>query len=196
MRRDSKHPITHQAWDAIRNHGAIVALLVVVCAFAAFGIRSPNEPSDLTIHFSPNGGAAEAVVREIEAAKKTMDVAAFTITHPDISRAIIHAHQRGVNVRVVMDPTQATARYSAATPLFNAGIPVYIERGAGLLHHKLAIIDSKTVITGSMNWSRAGDEVNDEDLVIIRDEKIAKIYAEHFNTLIKNADGRKAIQCQ
>ena len=97
------------------------------------------------------------------------------------------AHERGVKVRVVLDPTLATAHYSAATPLLNAGIPVSIERGSGLLHHKLAIIDGSTVITGSMNWSRAGDESNSEDLVIIRDKKIAAEYIDHYQKLVDQA---------
>lgn len=164
----------------------VLAVGVLSAQVAQKRDAAPNE--FLSIYFSPNGGAAQAVVGEIEKATSTLDVAAYTITHPDISRALIHAHERGVKVRVILDPTLATANYSAATPLVNAGIPVSIERGSGLLHHKLAIIDGATVITGSMNWSRAGDESNSEDLVIIRDKQIASDYLDHYQKLLDRAN--------
>lgn len=166
-----------------------ILILVALGAMATQVVQKRDAaPAErLSIYFSPNGGAAEAVVAEIEKTTSTLDIAAYTITHPEISKAIIHAHDRGVKVRVILDPTLATANYSAATPLENAGIPVSIERGSGLLHHKLAIIDGSTVITGSMNWSRAGDESNSEDLVIIRDKTIAAEYIDHYQKLLDQA---------
>jgi len=173
-----------------RNFVSTILIIAAVFGMGVFVVQSNSTvPTErVSIFFSPNGGAAAAVVVELNDAKKSLSIAAYTITHPDISLAIIRAHERGVKVRVIVDPTLAGASYSAATPLMNAGIPVLVERGSGLLHHKLAIIDGKTIITGSMNWSRAGDETNSEDLVIIRDKTIAESYLEHFEKLLEKAD--------
>jgi len=53
----------------------------------------------------------------------------------------------------------------------------------GLLHHKVFIIDGETVITGSMNPTNAGDELNDENILIIHDRNIASSYIEEFNCI-------------
>jgi len=110
-----------------------------------------------------------------------LDIAAYTITQAQISKAIIDAHNRGVRVRNVMDRTQTDRKYSAATPLRNAGIDVWVTAwqgvGDGIMHHKFATVDGETIITDSVNWSRAGDETNDEDsLIICGDAEMVKAY--------------------
>ena len=46
----------------------------------------------------------------------------------------------------------------------------------GIMHHKVFIIDEKTVVTGSMNPTQNGNERNDENILILHDEDIAKQY--------------------
>ena len=53
------------------------------------------------------------------------------------------------------------------------------------MHHKVFIIDNRTVITGSFNPTKNGDTRNDENILIIHDEKIAGKYLEEFNELNK-----------
>ena len=42
------------------------------------------------------------------------------------------------------------------------------------LHHKFAVIDNKTVITGSFNWSPAAAHTNDETLLMMYSPELAK----------------------
>ena len=51
------------------------------------------------------------------------------------------------------------------------------------MHHKVFIIDSKVVLTDSMNPTKGGDERNDENLIVIHDASIAKLYVEEFERL-------------
>nr|CBX27153.1 hypothetical protein N47_A11820 [uncultured Desulfobacterium sp.] len=72
--------------------------------------------------------------------------------------------------------SQRTAKYTSATFLANAGIPTYIDDRHAIAHNKIMIIDKETVITGSFNFTKAAEEKNAENLLIIRNKDLAKIY--------------------
>src|ERR1035438_10512000 len=78
--------------------------------------------------FSPNGGATELVVKTIGEARQSIRVAAYSFSSKPIATALLDAHKRGVDVRVVVDKSNATARYTAATFLANEGVPVRVDR--------------------------------------------------------------------
>jgi len=51
------------------------------------------------------------------------------------------------------------------------------------MHHKVFIIDGKTVITGSMNPTGSGNKRNDENMLIIHNEKVVNKFLEEFEDL-------------
>ncbi len=59
----------------------------------------------------------------------------------------------------------------------------------GKMHHKVIIIDNKTVITGSYNYSRNAEELNDENIVILRCPAIAHYYTKEFKRCISGTKG-------
>jgi phosphatidylserine/phosphatidylglycerophosphate/cardiolipin synthase-like enzyme len=71
-------------------------------------------------------------------------------------------------------------RYTSATFLANSGIPTYIDDKHAIAHNKIMIIDRETVITGSFNFTKAAEEKNAENLLIIRNKDLAKIYIENW----------------
>jgi len=144
---------------------------------------------DASVYFSPNGGATQAVVDEVAAAKRTVRIQAYSFTSKPIAAAIMAAKQRGVDVRVILDKTNETDQYSAATFLFHAGIPVAIDYLPQIAHSKVIIIDGKTVITGSFNFTYAAEHSNVENLLILHDKKIADRY-------LKNWDEREKLSRQ
>ncbi|WP_161967693.1 phospholipase D-like domain-containing protein [Fimbriiglobus ruber] len=81
------------------------------------------DPS-ITVAFSPHAGATEAVVQVISEAKQTVHIAAYGFTSRPIAQALIQAHQRGAEVEIVLDKSNATARYSESEKIVAAGIPV------------------------------------------------------------------------
>jgi len=107
------------------------------------------------VYFSPNGGATDAVVREITAAQHQILMQAYTFTSAPIAKALLEAHKRGVQILAVLDKSNETDKYSAATFLVNAGIQT--------------LIDSATIITGSFNFTKAAEERNVENLLVITD---------------------------
>ena len=56
------------------------------------------------------------------------------------------------------------------------------------LHHKFAVIDNKTVITGSFNWSPSAAHTNDETLLVIHSPELAKHFTREMDRLWDSAD--------
>jgi phosphatidylserine/phosphatidylglycerophosphate/cardiolipin synthase-like enzyme len=133
------------------------------------------------VYFSPNGGATAAVVAELNAARESIDVQAYSFTSTPIARAVKTAFERGVKVRVILDKSQQTAQYTSATYLFNAGVPVFIDAKHQIAHNKVILIDGRTILTGSFNFTEAAEDRNAENLLIIRDDPaLAARYTGNF----------------
>jgi phosphatidylserine/phosphatidylglycerophosphate/cardiolipin synthase-like enzyme len=136
---------------------------------------------NIAVYFSPGGGCTDAIVAEINSAKETLDVQAYTFTSTPIASAVKTAFERGVKVRVLLDKSQRTESYSAATYLYNGKVPVWIDDRHAIAHNKVMLIDGKTIITGSFNFTQAAERDNAENLLIIHDEpKLFSAYSNNF----------------
>lgn len=159
-------------------------ILIVVAALLA-GATAYAEALPATgtvaVYFSPRGGATEAVVREIGAARKEILIQAYSFTSKPIAKALLDARKRGVAIEAVLDKSNATAKYTAATFLFNAGIPVLIDSAHAIAHNKVMIVDKATLITGSFNFTSAAENKNAENLLIIKgNQKLTDQYIRNF----------------
>jgi len=123
------------------------------------------------VFFSPNGGATDAIVREIDAAKSEVLVQAYSFTSVPIAQALLNAKKRGVRIEAVLDKSQRSERYTAATFLMNADIAVVIDDRHAIAHNKIIIIDRVSLITGSFNFSKNADQNNAENLLILKGNK-------------------------
>jgi phosphatidylserine/phosphatidylglycerophosphate/cardiolipin synthase-like enzyme len=140
------------------------------------------ERSDPTVEilFSPRGGCTEAIVAELQAARENVLVQAYSFTSAPIAKALVETHQRGVEVQVILDKSQKTEKYSEADFVAHHGIPVLIDSRHAINHNKVMIVDGRTVVTGSFNFTKSAEENNAENLVIIRDAAIAGKYAANW----------------
>ena len=132
------------------------------------------------VYFSPNGECTDAIIRELNKAQNTVLVQAYSFTSAPIAKALVDAHRRGVKIEVILDKSQRTQSYSSATFLYNSGIPVKIDAQHSIAHNKVMIIDGETVITGSFNFTKAAEEKNAENLLIIHDERLASLYIKNW----------------
>jgi phosphatidylserine/phosphatidylglycerophosphate/cardiolipin synthase-like enzyme len=131
--------------------------------------------------FSPNDGATEAVVQEIRSARQEVLVQAYSFTSKPIAKALIDAKKRGVRIEAVLDKSNATAKYSSATFLYNAAIPILIDDKHAIAHNKIMIIDRQTLITGSFNFTTAAENKNAENLVVIKgNQKLIDQYIRNY----------------
>ncbi len=125
--------------------------------------------------FSPQHNIMKSeIIPIINNAKKYIYMPMFLITYKDIANALVNAHNRGVEIKVIHDATNSHADYSMHKMLREAGIKVKTENYAGKMHAKTIIVDDNISLIGSMNYTSSGNGKNDENVVIIKDGDIAK----------------------
>jgi phosphatidylserine/phosphatidylglycerophosphate/cardiolipin synthase-like enzyme len=156
----------------------ILAQLVLVQSgsFAQGSISS----SSWDVYFSPRGGATFAVRQALDNARSSVLVQAYSFTSAPIAEALVKAHKRGVKIRVLLDKSQKTEKYSSADFLANTGISTKIDAAHAIAHNKVMIIDKEIVITGSFNFTKAAEESNAENLLVVRDKELASRYTENW----------------
>jgi phosphatidylserine/phosphatidylglycerophosphate/cardiolipin synthase-like enzyme len=74
-----------------------------------------------------------------------------------------------VKIQMLLDKSNRTDRYSAATFTQNYGIPTFIDDRHAIAHSKIIIIDGRTVLTGSFNFTKKAEQHNAENLLVIAD---------------------------
>jgi phosphatidylserine/phosphatidylglycerophosphate/cardiolipin synthase-like enzyme len=137
--------------------------------------------ADWQVFFSPNGGAEEAIVRNIDSTRSHILVQAYSFTSEPIAAALMRAKQRGCFVSVVLDKGQLKAKGSQWHICREHGIPVGFDMKAKIQHSKVLILDSTKIITGSYNFSKAADKSNAENLLILEDRKLALHYIKEWH---------------
>jgi phosphatidylserine/phosphatidylglycerophosphate/cardiolipin synthase-like enzyme len=161
---------------------ALVLSSVILILWSSLGLATDltlnNTP--VQVYFSPNGGCTESIVKEIDAAKSEILVQAYSFTSSPIAKALTDAFKRGVNVEAILDKSQRKEKYTAATFLANAGIPTFIDDKHAIAHNKIIIIDKEIVITGSFNFTKAAEEKNAENLLILKSKELAKEYMDNW----------------
>ena len=105
----------------------------------------------------------------------------FLITHTQIANELVSANKRGVDVKILMDANNVYTRNTKHAFLRSNGIPLKVENYAGKLHSKTMIIDDEYIIMGSMNFSNSGENKNDENMLVIKNNKLAKNYKQFSN---------------
>jgi len=159
----------------------IAFLLVTISFLLTIDLSSFAE---IRVFFSPKGGAAEEIIKQIDNAESYIDIAMYSFTYEPIAEAIIRAKNRRVKIRILMDKVQSQGKYSKYEFFLDNEIAVIQDRRAGIMHNKIAVIDGKVLFTGSYNWTKSAKERNEENLLeFIGEEEIIKVYQERLDYL-------------
>jgi phosphatidylserine/phosphatidylglycerophosphate/cardiolipin synthase-like enzyme len=130
------------------------------------------------------GGLDTELVRAIDAAQRTIDIAAYEFNLPTVTQALLNAAARGVVVRVVTDDEAGfDDRDSTLRQLVEARIRVVIDARRALMHDKFIIIDSTTVWTGSWNFTVNDTYRNNNNVVILRSRAVVENFQAEFNEM-------------
>lgn len=145
------------------------------------------EKADLVVetYFSPDDQAARQIVHLLNNARKSVYFMAYTFTVADYSEILIGKKQDGLDVQGILDELMLGSESSEYSVLVDAGIPVFVDSGDGLMHHKVIIIDEEIVITGSYNFTANAERQNDENMLILWNKDLARFYLEEFSRLKK-----------
>ena len=169
---------------------SLYMLMLLLCFLATIGggciITSQGslaESPSVEVYFSPNGGCADIIRDRIDDADSSVLVAVYSLTSLDLSRSLVNAKKRGVDVRIITDNLQAEGRYSKSQYLLDNGVTVQYDDDNGYMHHKFAVIDNKILFTGSYNWSNSAETRNDENLLQINDKELADFFSREFDRL-------------
>src|SRR5262245_562068 len=127
------------------------------------------------------GGVDGPLVKAIDAARLSVDVAAYSISLNSIRFALINAHNRGVEVRIVMESTNMDR--SDPQALIEAGIPIVGDDRQGLMHDKFVVIDRSEVWLGSMNFTDSGAYDDNNHMIRILSTKVAENYLVEFEEM-------------
>jgi phosphatidylserine/phosphatidylglycerophosphate/cardiolipin synthase-like enzyme len=147
-----------------------------------------NSQDGITCYFSPDGGCTDAVVAELNRAQRSVLVQAYSFTSAPIAKALSEAHQRGVDITAILDKSQRTEQYSAADFVLHAGIPTYIDDKHAIAHNKIMLIDGRTIITGSFNFTKQAERSNAENLLIIQDKPtLYTAYEDNFRRHLEHS---------
>lgn len=144
---------------------SIILLWAIIVFCVVVGLAHAGS---VEVYFSPHGGATDAVCREIASAQREVLVQAYSFTSAPIAQALTAAKKCGVSVTVILDKSQVAEKYSSADYLVHSGINTYIDRRHAIAHNKIIIIDRQTIITGSFNFTKAAEDHNAENLLILR----------------------------
>ena len=153
----------------------LVTIMLAACTYAV--------EADVSMAFDKDCEAF--VLKRIDEAKASIDVAIYSFTRHNISRALVRAVKRGVKLSVKYDNAQAQEENMKEVIEFlgKNGVPcepVSYADDKTRMHHKFMVIDDKRVITGSYNFTSQASESNAENVLCIESREIAEAYHKEF----------------
>lgn len=159
--------------------------LVLNWMYEAFKVleaqKQEEEPS--SILFSPGTECREAICSQIRFATSKIRICVFTISDDEITEEIINAHKMGKSVKIITDNEKQFDKGSDIQRMMDLGIPTVVDKTSAHMHHKFALFDDHTVLTGSYNWTRSAATHNHENILILEDPKVFRAYKNEFDSL-------------
>ena len=153
--------------------------------FTAYGALNPRN-GIMDICFSPHGNCDQKIIKFVDSATKTIDMAIYSISLQGLVDSIIRLKKSGVKIRMVVDKLQAHGRSSAVSHLAKAGIPIKYGNVSGIMHNKFTIIDGNLVETGSYNYSSNATSYNAENQIYLNEPAVIQEFASQFEDLWDN----------
>ena len=134
-------------------------------------------------YFSPGDTCLNAILTAINGAQNSLKICVFTISDDRITRAILQAHRKGIKVKILTDNEKLYDKGSDIRELARAGVPVRVDITTNHMHHKFAILDNQTVLTGSYNWTRSAALYNHENLISTNEKTLVTDFCQEFDRL-------------
>ncbi len=136
-------------------------------------------------YFCPEDDCAWHITDVLNSANKSIYFMTFSFTSEKIANSIINKYGKGLDVKGVFEKSQRS-KYSQFDRMKDFGLDVKWDNNSYNMHHKVFIIDNKTVITGSFNPTKSANKRNDENILIIHNKEIADKYLREFNLIYDN----------
>ena len=151
-------------------------------------VENPIHVGDASVevYFAPADRTIIARLAElIDRSEEGISFMTFVLTHDRIGAALRRAAGRGSEVSGVFERAGSGTSAAEYRLLRQAGLSVYLDGNPNNMHHKVIIIDGKTVVTGSFNFSASAERANDENILVIHDANAAAKYLNEFERIYK-----------
>ncbi|BGE84698.1 hypothetical protein Ms3S1_11340 [Methylosinus sp. 3S-1] len=152
----------------------LFVLTVIATAAPALAVAAKTE-----IHYAPVENLERIDLALLGSARRSIDLAAYTLTDRQIVDALVDARRRGVAIRIVLDPGQN----HAVDLLRGIAEDVRMKTPGPYMHLKAYAIDDRVLRSGSANLSASGLKRQDNDLLVLRDRKAVLAFAARFETI-------------
>ncbi|MGH7983036.1 MAG: phospholipase D family protein [Candidatus Udaeobacter sp.] len=137
----------------------MIRALSIILLSATCSIAEPD------VCFTPGQDCEQKIIAEIDTAKTSVLLQAYTFNSIPIASALCRAQSRGAKVNCILD-RNVSQNGPMRTTLHNCQIPILIDSAHNIAHNKVIIIDAQTVITGSYNFTWSADHRNAENVII------------------------------
>lgn len=147
------------------------------------------------------------IIKFIDKAEKRLEIAVQELENRPIAEAIIRARGRKVLVKLVLEQDYLRSTRTAADPwspggkheanrqiqdaILRSTIDVKCDYNSSIFHQKFIVRDGSAVLTGSTNFTPTGTHENLNHIVIVQDEKVAKIYSREFREIQQGRFGKR-----
>ena len=133
------------------------------------------------VHLYTDREIRPALLELLNQAEQTIDVEMYVLTDDEVVLALERAEQRGVQVRVILDPNQSgNQKHVERLKVHGIEVKWFPVNKPAQMHRKLAIVDGKRLFAGSVNWSYNGLARNEELMLLVEDPEIARKLDEIF----------------
>lgn len=144
-------------------------------------LQKNNDKGDA--FFSPGDACRNIIINQIMYATSNVSICVFTISDDRITSAIIDAHRRGRNVKVITDNDKSLDMGSDIAQLAKEGIAVKMDSTPNHMHHKFMVVDDNSLITGSYNWTLSAARYNHENVLLTTEAGLVKSFLKEFSQL-------------
>lgn len=138
---------------------------------------------DEQVYFSPGNSCREAIIQQIRGARQQIEICVFTISDDAITKAILEAHQRNIDVRIISDNDKSHDMGSDIERMQEAGVQLRLDHSPYHMHHKFALFDRRLLINGSFNWTRSASTKNQENIVLSYERILLREFSNLFEQL-------------
>lgn len=126
------------------------------------------------------------IIPLLENANNEVLIAMAWFTNRELFEALIDCRKRGVKVDLVL--LDNAINWTNYAPDFNRLIELdgtirIAKKKNGQMHHKFCLIDSKTAVTGSYNWTYYAEKHNNENIILTNSESVVSSFISEFNKL-------------
>ncbi|MCP4177876.1 MAG: phospholipase D family protein [bacterium] len=164
------------------------ASMLCILSFTLFAkVQTFEANTTYQVTFSPNGQCQQDIINAIDKAKYTILIQAHSFTSTPIAKALVNAKNRGVHVKVILDKSQVTSKYSSTTYMHNMKVSVWVDYRPVSAHNNIMIIDAETVITGSYFFTKNTQENNTENVLIINSPNLAIDYLNYWQKRVEKS---------